>query len=69
MIRRYLGLLALLAAFRAVGRLARLAAVALVVVAAAPVSLVAAGAVTLAWLRGWPPRRLYRAALWCLPSR
>jgi Type IV secretion-system coupling protein DNA-binding domain len=66
-IRRYLGLLALLAAFRAVGRLARLAAVALVVVAAAPVSLVAAGAVTLAWLRGWAPRRLYRAALWCLP--
>ena len=22
---------------------------------------------TLAWLRGWPPRRLYRAALACLP--
>jgi hypothetical protein len=67
MIRRYVGLLALLAALRLAGRLARLAAVALLVAAAAPVSLVAAGAVTLAWLRGWPPRRLYRAALACLP--
>ena len=35
--------------------------------AAAPVSLVAALAVTLAWRGGWPPRRLYRAALACLP--
>src|SRR5262249_42277273 len=43
------------------------AAVVLLVVAAAPVSLVAALAVTLAWLGGWPPRRLYRAALACLP--
>jgi len=66
-IRRYLGLLAVLAAVRAAGRLAKYAAVALVVIAAAPVSLVATGAVTVAWLRGWPPRRLYRAALWCLP--
>jgi hypothetical protein len=66
-IRRSLGLLVILAVLRAVGRLARLAAAALVVIAAAPVSLVAAGAMTLAWLRGWPPRRLYRAALWCLP--
>jgi len=37
------------------------------VTAAAPVSLVAAAAVTMAWAGGWPPRRLYRAALWCLP--
>jgi hypothetical protein len=66
-IRRYLGLLAVLAAVRVAGRLARYAAVAFVVIAAAPVSLVAVGAVTVAWLRGWPPRRLYRAALWCLP--
>jgi len=66
-IRRTLGLLAVLAVLRAVGRLARLAAIAVLVVAAAPVCLVAAGATTLAWLRGWPPRRLYRAALWCLP--
>ena len=67
MIRRYLGLMALLAVLRAAGRLARLAVTGAVLVAAAPVTLVAAGAVTLAWLRGWPPRRLYRAALWCLP--
>jgi len=67
-IRRYLGLLAVLAALRLAGRLARFTAAALVVTAAAPVSLVAAAAVTLAWLRGWPPRRLYRGALWCLPT-
>jgi hypothetical protein len=66
-IRRYLGLIALLAVLRGLWRLARAAAVVLLVVAAAPVSLVAAFAVTLAWLRGWPPRRLYRAALACLP--
>ena len=67
MIRRYLGLLAVLAALRLAGRLARYTAAATTTSAAAPVSLVAAGAVTLAWLRGWPPRRLYRGALWCLP--
>jgi hypothetical protein len=67
MIRRHLGQLALRAAIRVAARLARLIAAAVLLVAAAPVSLVAAGATTLAWLRGWPPRRLYRAALWCLP--
>jgi Type IV secretion-system coupling protein DNA-binding domain len=66
-IRRTLGLLAVLAVLRAAGRLARLAAIAVLVVATAPVCLVAAGATALAWLRGWPPQRLYRAALWCLP--
>jgi len=66
-IRRYLSLLAVLAVLRAAGRLARVAAVAVLVVAAAPVSLVAAVAVTAAWRGGWPPRRLYRAALACLP--
>jgi hypothetical protein len=66
-IGRYLSLMAVLAALRLVGRLARAAAIALLIVAAAPVSLVAALAVTLAWLGGWPPRRLYRAALACLP--
>jgi hypothetical protein len=50
-----------------VGRLARAGVAVLVVVAAAPVSVVAAGAMTAAWLRGWPPRRLYLAALCCLP--
>jgi len=66
-IRRYLGVMAVLAALRLAGRLARAAAIVLLVVAAAPVSLVAALAVTLAWLGGWAPRRLYRAALACLP--
>jgi hypothetical protein len=66
-IGRYLGLMAMLAALRLAGRLARAAAIVLLIVAAAPVSLVAALAVTLAWLGGWPPRRLYRAALACLP--
>ncbi len=36
-------------------------------VAAAPVTLAAAAGVALAWYRGWPPGRLYRAAAWCLP--
>src|SRR5262249_43765629 len=66
-IRRYLGLVVVLAALRLAGRLARAAVIVLLVVAAAPVSLVAALALTLAWLGGWPPRRLYLAALACLP--
>ena len=45
----------------------RLAAVAAVAVAVAPVTAVAAGAAAYAWWRGWSPRRLYEAALWCLP--
>src|SRR5690349_23247243 len=59
--------MALLAVLRAAGRLTRIALAAAVVVAAAPVSLAAAAALTLAWRGGWPPRRLYRAALACLP--
>src|SRR5262249_36292540 len=66
-IRRYLGLVVVLAALRLAGRLARAAVIVLLVVAAAPVSLAAALALTLAWLGGWPPRRLYLAALACLP--
>jgi hypothetical protein len=66
-IRRHLALLAVLKVFRLLGRLAAVAAVAAVAVAAAPVTLVAAGAAAVAWLAGWPPRRLYHAALWCLP--
>jgi len=66
-IGRYLGLRALQAVLRGAARVARLVLAAVLVVAAAPVSLVAAVAVTLAWLRGWPPRRLYGAALACLP--
>jgi len=66
-IGRYLGLRALRAVLRGAARVARFVLAAVLVVAAAPVSLVAAVAVTLAWLRGWPPRRLYGAALACLP--
>ena len=67
LIRQYLALLLLRAAARMLWRLIKVAAVATVIVAAAPVSVVAAGAVVTAWACGWPPRRLYVAALWCLP--
>jgi hypothetical protein len=66
-ITRYLTLVALRGAVRLTGRLLRLAFLAAALVAAAPVTLVAAYAVTMAWLLGWPPRRLYTGALWCLP--
>ncbi len=46
--------------------LARLALAAVLVVAA-PVTLTAAVSYWVAWLGGWPPARLYRAALWLLP--
>jgi hypothetical protein len=36
-------------------------------VALAPVTLVAAIGVALAWRSGWQPGRLYRAAAWCIP--
>jgi hypothetical protein len=36
-------------------------------IAAWPVTAVAAAGYTAAWLRGWPPVRLYRAAAWSLP--
>ena len=48
-------------------RAARAVVLAALAVAIAPVTLVAAVAMTLGWLTGWPPRRLYGAALWCLP--
>jgi hypothetical protein len=59
--------LAVRAALRAIGRLLRIAVVAALIIAAAPASLAAAIGAALAWQRGWPPTRLYRAALWCLP--
>jgi hypothetical protein len=67
MIGRYLSWLAARAAARLAWRLGRLAVTAAVIITAAPVSLVAAGAVAAAWLRGWPPARLYRAAACCAP--
>ena len=54
------------AAVRTVRLLAIVVAAALII-AAAPVSLVAGASAALAWLRGWPPGRLYRAALYCVP--
>jgi hypothetical protein len=53
---------------RELRRLVTAVAVAALLVAVAPVSLVAAAAAVTAWLCGWPPRRLYGAALWCLPA-
>jgi hypothetical protein len=52
---------------RRLARVLRIAAAVALVIAAAPVSLVAGGSAALAWQRGWPPQRLYRAALWCMP--
>jgi hypothetical protein len=66
-IRRWLALLAVLRLLRALAWLVRWAAVVTLLIAAAPVTLAATGALTLGWYRGWPPGRLYRAAGWCLP--
>jgi hypothetical protein len=56
------------------GRAARLAVLVLAwlvaacaLAAAAPVTLIAAASAGTAWLRGWPPARLYREALWLTP--
>jgi hypothetical protein len=54
-------------ALRTAGRLLVWAALAAVLVAAAPLTLVTALGVAGAWLRGWPPARLWRAAAWALP--
>jgi hypothetical protein len=50
-----------------VSRLIKWTVTAAVLVMAAPVTVVTAAAVTLAWLRGWPPARLRRAAAWSAP--
>jgi hypothetical protein len=52
---------------RAAGRVLLWAALAVLLVAAAPLTLVTAVGVFGAWLRGWPPARLWRAAGWGLP--
>jgi hypothetical protein len=67
MIGRWLSLLAARAILQAASRaLARVVTVA-VAVAAAPVSVVAAGALAAGGLFAWTPRRLLRAAAWCTP--
>jgi hypothetical protein len=54
-------------AFRLTARLFRWTVTAIIVVMAAPVTMVTVTAVTTAWLRGWPPARLRRGAAWSLP--
>jgi hypothetical protein len=49
-------------------RLARWALLAAAAVAAWPVTIVALAGYLAAWLRGWPPARLYRATAWALPA-
>jgi len=48
-------------------RVLRTLAPILLAVALAPVTLVAAISIAVAWSQGWQPGRLYRAAAWCLP--
>ena len=67
MIGRWLALQSARAIVRPAARLVSWLAIAAVAVAAAPVSLVCAGAVALAWSRGWLPRRLLAAAASCGP--
>jgi hypothetical protein len=52
---------------RVAWRLIRWAALAAILAAAAPVTIVAGAGFAGAWLRGWPPARLRRAACWSLP--
>src|SRR5215471_10454075 len=52
---------------RGLYRLLGLAALGALAVALAPVTVAAGGAAAFGWWRGWPPRRLYAAAAWCLP--
>jgi hypothetical protein len=63
----YLQFRALLWLLRITGRLLLLGALAAVLVAAAPITVVAAVGLAAAWLRGWPPARLRRATVWALP--
>ena len=49
------------------GRAVRWAVLFAVLAAAAPVTAVAAVGFAGAWLRGWPPAKLRRAACWSLP--
>src|SRR5947209_2202961 len=63
----YLAIRLAMALLRLTVRVLAVAAVVTVLVAAAPVTLVAGVALVGAWLRGWPPARLWRAAAWSLP--
>lgn len=71
MIGRWLAFIAVRGLIRLVARITALllggALAAGVLVAGAPVTVVALVSAGAAWLRGWPPGRLYRAAAWSLP--
>jgi hypothetical protein len=66
-IAAYLMVLAVQRLARLAVRLARWTVAIVVLVAAAPVTTAAVMGVGAAWLRGWPPSRLARAAAWSLP--
>lgn len=63
----YLRARLLLWLLRGAGRAVRWVVLAVVLAAAAPVTITAAIGYAGAWLRGWPPARLRRAACWSLP--
>jgi hypothetical protein len=63
----YLRFQVLLWALRATWRVFRWAVIVAVLIMAAPITVVAAVAFAGAWLRGWPPAKLWRAAAWSLP--
>ena len=67
MIGRWFAFLAARAIVRAGARVLTWLTLAAIAVAAAPVSLVCAGAVAVAWWCGWQPRRLLAAVAWCGP--
>jgi hypothetical protein len=52
---------------RGLGRLACALLVLAALALLAPMTVVAAGSAAFGWWRGWPPRRLFAAAAWCLP--
>jgi hypothetical protein len=67
MIRRWLALLLAQAIIKLAARLCLAVILLGLAVAAAPATVLAAGAVGVAWARGWPPSRLFAAAAWCAP--
>src|ERR1700722_13253710 len=67
MIRRWLALLLAQAIIKVATRLCLAVILLGLAVAAAPAAVLAAGAIAIAWARGWPPGRLFAAAAWCTP--
>jgi hypothetical protein len=63
----YLKFRMFIAALRGTWRALRWLVTATVLVVAAPVTIAAGTGYLAAWLRGWPPVKLWRSALWALP--